>query len=89
MREINSRKFVGSPEERLLKELAKLKKNKGLKAYFRLKDSAALKKHQEFRNNPKLQRFLAFKSNPPREKEARSEWNALKNDPEIRDFFRM
>ncbi len=89
MREIQAQKFVGSAEERLLKELDQLKKNKGLKAYFRLKDSPALKKHVEIRESKKLQRFMELKSLPGKDPAARKEFSALKQDHEIRQFFTM
>ncbi len=89
MREIQSHKFVGSAEERLLKELDQLKKNKALKAYFRMKDTPALKKHIEFRKSPKLKRFLELKAAPAKDKAAKQEFSGLKHDPEIRQFFTM
>lgn len=89
MKVITAQKFVGSPEERLLKELEGLKKNKALKAYFRLKNSPALNKHIEFQKDPRLQRFLELKNSPARSKEARKEWTTLSQDPALREFFRM
>lgn len=87
--EIEANKFSGSVEERHLNELAKLKKSKALKDYLALKGSQALTRHLKFVESAKMHRFLELKNMPVKEKDARIEFKKLKNDPEIREFFRF
>lgn len=86
---IESDRFAGSVEEKLMKELDHLKKNKALEAYFRMCNSPALKDHFQFQKSDKLRRFLELKNVPRRDQAARKEFRQLKKDRAIVDFFRM
>ncbi len=88
-KEIESDRYTGSSEERMVKELAKLKKNKALMGYFRLCDSPALKDHFQFQKSEKLQRLQELKNAPGHDRTARKEFSQLKKDRSIIDFFRM
>ncbi len=87
--DIESNRFAGSVEERHLNELAKLKKNKALKDYHSLKGSPILERHQKFFGSAKMHRFLELTNIPAKEKEIQKEFKKLKNDPEIKAYFRL
>lgn len=84
-----SQTFKGSPEEGHLHELAQIVNSKMFKAYLRLKGSTELEKHIRFGKNGKLSRFSELKNAPEKDKAARQEFKKLKNDPEIRDWFKF
>jgi hypothetical protein len=88
-REIEANRFSGSAEERHLNELAKLKKNKVLKDYLALHNSSRLTHHHKFLDSAKLHRFLELKNMPAKEKTVLKEFKQLKDDQEIKEYFRF
>jgi hypothetical protein len=87
--EILSHKFQGSPEQGHLKELASIEKSKLLKAYRKLHQSPELENHEKFRKGDLLKRYTEQKNTPEKDKAARKEFRKLKNDPDIRAYFRF
>jgi len=88
-REINANKYAGSAEERHINDLTRLKKDKAFRDYLSLLNSSALDRHRKFSESGKLHRFLELKNMPAREKAARKEFKQLKNDAEIKAYFRL
>jgi hypothetical protein len=88
-REIMANKYAGSVEERHINDLTRLKKDKAFRDYLSLLNSSALDRHRKFSESAKLRRFLELKNMPAKEKEARKEFKQLKNDPEIKAYFRL
>jgi len=86
---LQAQQFSGSAEEGHLKELAQIVNSKAYKTYHRLKGSAELDHHLLFGQNGKLSRYSELKNAPEKDKAARKEYRKLKNDPEIRNWFRF
>ncbi len=87
--EIESERFEGSVEQRKLRELDQLGKNRKLRAYLKLQGSDLVEKHSRFLQGEKLKRYLRLKNAPERDKAARRELIRLRLDPEIRSYFRF
>lgn len=87
--ELSQMTFKDSVECRHLKELAQLKKNKALKAFLALRNSPALEKHGKFLDSSKLKRFLELKNTPSSDKATSREFKNLKQDMEIRNYFKF
>ncbi len=88
-KEIKEQVFKGSVEEKHLIDFKKLDKSSGIKAYKVLHESADLKKHIDFGNSEKLATFLAFKNATDRDKEKQKQFKSLRNDREIKAYFKF
>jgi hypothetical protein len=87
--EIVSNKYEGSPECSHLKELAQIQNSKIFKAYQRLHQSQELKKHQLYPESALFHRFSELKNAPGKDKKVRKEYKKLKNNPDIRAWFKF
>ncbi len=87
--EITKQVFKGSVEEKHLKDFKQLEKSAGIKSYNELVSSAQLKKHEEFSESGKLKSFLQLRNNSGIDKEKAKELKKLKNDAEIKSYFKF
>lgn len=87
-KEIKEQIFKGSVEETHLLDFNKLDKSPGIKAYKELHDSAQLKKHVDFGSSEKLAEFLKLKNAADRDKEKQKQFKGLRNDSEIKAYFK-
>ena len=88
-KEIKGQVFKGSAEEKHLKELAKLEKSAGIKAYIQLEGSEKLKKHKAFEASEKLKQYKELKTAAVNDSEKKKEFNRLNKDTEIVNYFKF
>ena len=88
-KEILSQVFKGSVEEKHFIDFKKLDKSAGIKVYRELHNSEILKKHVTFANSEKLKNFIQLGNAPDKDKEKLKEWKRLKNDSEIKNYFKF
>ena len=81
--------YKGSPEEKHLIDYNRLQKSPGIKAYTKLHGSQDLLRHESAGTSEKMKRFLDLKNAPERDKSKHKEYNLLKNDLEIKSYFRF
>ncbi|NQU88096.1 MAG: hypothetical protein HQ541_20295 [Mariniphaga sp.] len=87
--ELKKQVFRGSVEGNHFLEYKKLEKSKALKAYLELEGSSILKDHEAFTNSKKLKRFITLKDSNGKSKEEIKELKSLKNDSQIKKYFRF
>lgn len=88
-KELESQVYKGSAEERHFAEFNKLKKSTGIRAFFELDQSPRLKKHEELGKSTKMSEYLELKNIPVPDAEKKQRFKILKNDPEIKEWFRF
>lgn len=88
-REVVSQVFKGSVEEKRFLDYKRLSKLPGIKAFIELNDSRKLMNHEKFADSEKLKKFLQLKNAPVKDKQKRKECRVLKNDSEIKFYFRF
>ncbi len=88
-REIQSQKYKGSVEEQHLVDLQKLEKSPEIKAYLKFHNSNQLERHERAGRSEKIKKYLDLKNTPGLNKEQQKEFDALKNDPEIKNYFKF
>ncbi len=88
-RDVESQVYKGSPEERHFLDYTKLQKSPGMKAYLKLKGSQQLPRHESVGKSEKIKNFLDLKNTPDRDKQKKKEYNSLRNDSEIRSYFKF
>ncbi len=88
-KEILKQVFTGSPEEKHWIDFKKLDKSNGIKVYKELHDSDFLRKHELFTKSEKLRSFVQLGNIPDKDKTKSEEFKQLKNDPEIKKYFRF
>jgi hypothetical protein len=88
-KEILSQVFKGSVEEKHWIEYKKLEKSAEIKAFNELDKSDVLKKHEIFGQSEKLKNFVQLGNTPDKDKQKHNEFKQLKNDREIRSYFKF
>ncbi len=88
-KEILAQVFKGSPEEKHWIDFKKLEKSTGIKVYKELHDSDFLKKHELFTKSEKLKSFVQLGNIPDKDKTKLAEFKRLKNDAEIKNYFKF
>jgi hypothetical protein len=88
-KEILGQVFKGSVEEKHWIDFKKLEKSAGIKAFKELDKSDLLKKHETFGQSEKLKNFVQLGNTPEKDKQKQKEYKSLKNDPEIRSYFKF
>lgn len=88
-RDLEQQKFSGSPEERHLKELDALVKDKMFSDYLALHNSSRLSKHSEMTNSPLLQQFVTLKQMPDKDEAAMETFQKLEANADIKAYFEL
>jgi len=88
-KEIKRQVFSGSVEEKHLKELKKLEKSAGIRAYKELHGSEKIKKHEALEKSDKFKKYLQLKNAADHNKEEKAEFKRLKNDAQLKAYFRF
>ena len=88
-KEILAQVFKGSVEERHWIDYKKLDKSAGIKIYKELHHSDVLKKHEIFTKSEKLKSFVELGNIPDKDKQKLNELKRLKNDAEIKTYFKF
>lgn len=88
-KEILSQVFKGSVEEKHWIDFKKLEKSAGIKAFKELENSDVLRKHKTFGQSEKLKNFIQLGNLPEKDKQKQKEFKGLKNDREIRSYFKF
>ncbi len=88
-KEILSQVFKGSVEEKHWIDFKKLDKSTGIKVYKELHNSEFLRKHELFAKSEKLKNFVQLGNIPDKDKEKIAELKRLKNDSEIKNYFKF
>ncbi len=88
-KEIESQRFKGSVEEQHLNDFKKLKKSPGIKAYLKLQNSNQVEHHEKIGSSEKIKKYLDLKNIPGKDKQQKREYNLLKKDAEIKNYFRF
>ena len=88
-KEILSQVFKGSVEEKHWIDFKKLDKSTGIKVYKELHNSDFLKKHEVFAKSDKLKNFVQLGNIPDNDKAKKEEYKRLKNDAEIKGYFKF
>jgi hypothetical protein len=88
-KEILTQVFKGSPEEKHWIDFKKLDKSKGIKVYLELHNSEFIKSHELFTKSEKLKSFVQLGNIPDKDKTKSEEFKRLKNDTEIKKYFRF
>ncbi|MDD4108163.1 MAG: hypothetical protein PHH93_05525, partial [Prolixibacteraceae bacterium] len=81
--------FKGSDEEEQLREFNKLKKSKLIKVFLQLNESKLLSQHNITAESVKLRKYYELKDQADIDKEKKHEFQALKNDPEIKGYLKF
>ena len=87
-KEIKGCVYKGSVEEQHAKDLKRLGKLPGIKAYLELFESDNLKEHEKFAASEKLKKYYEYKNAPEPDKEKSREFAILKKDREINLYFK-
>ncbi len=87
--EILAQVFKGSVEEKHWIDFKKLEKSTEIKVYRELHDSDFLKKHDLFTKSEKLKNFVQLGNIPEKDKTKLAELKRLKNDTEIKNYFKF
>ncbi len=87
--EVQRQKYKGSVEEQHLNDFLKLEKSPGMKAYLKYHNSPQLEKHAKAGSSGKIIKYLDLKNTPGLEKPQQKELKSLKNDPEVKNYFRF
>ncbi len=88
-KEILAQVFKGSVEEKHWIDFKKLDKSKGIKVYMEYHNSDFLKKHELFTKSEKLKSFVQLGNIPDKDKSKLDEFKRLKNDVEIKNYFKF
>ena len=88
-KEILAQVFKGSVEEKHWIDFKKLHKSNGIKVYRELHNSAFLKEHELFTKSEKLKNYVQLGNIPDKDKTKSEEFKRLKNDPEIKNYFKF
>lgn len=88
-KEILSQVFKGSVEEKHWIDFKKLDKSTGIKVFKELQNSEFLRKHELFAKSEKLKNFVQLGNIPDKDKEKIAELKRLKNDLEIKNYFKF
>ena len=88
-KEILGQVFRGSVEEKHWLDYRKLGKSAGIKIYYELHQSDVLKKHEIFTKSEKLKSFIELGNIPHKDKQKLNELKRLKNDTEIKNYFKF
>lgn len=88
-KEILAQVFKGSVEEKHWIDFKKLDKSTGIKVYKELYNSDFLIKHELFTKSEKLKKIVQLGNLPDKDKEKLAELKRLKNDAELKTYFKF